>query len=420
MRNLKTPSRLASLFLTFVLLGVTGCGGSGTGTTATPSLSGVTAPPVSSLATNAIAVTVDAGPAATAGNVNRLYADVTICEAGNATNCQTIDHVLVDTGSTGLRILASVLSPALNLSRATQSNGLPLLNCAQFVDGSFAWGPVAKADLRLSAKLASNIPIQIIADATFKSSESECSFGNSISSVAALGAKGIIGLSLSKEDCGSGCAFNANNGFYYTCTSSACNGVVGVAVSSSQQLKNPVSLFATDNNGFIVDLPAVSAPAAAGLTGSLIFGIGTQANNQFVSGTILTTNSLGYFTTVIEGRSLRSSFADTGSNGLYFDSSTVPLCADVDLTGFYCPATQIALTATIVGANGLRLPISFSIGNASELLRLPGNTVFPTLGGDIGDSRIFDWGLPFFYGRRIYHGIEGETSVLGTGPLYAL
>ncbi len=354
--------------------------------------------------------------------MNRLYADVTICEVGNATNCQTIDHVLVDTGSTGVRILASVISPTLNLnlSRATQSNGLPLLNCAQFADGSFAWGPVARADVRLSAKLATNIPIQIIADAALRNSESECSFGRSISSVASLGAKGIIGLGLSKEDCGVGCAFNANNGFYYSCTSAACASVVGVAVGANQQLKNPVSLFATDNNGFVVDLPAVTVAAASGLTGSLIFGIGTQANNQFVTGTILTTNSLGYFTTLIEGRSLRSSFADTGSNGIYFDSSKVPLCADVDLTGFYCPTVPVALTATIVGANGLRLPVSFSIGNASELLRMAGNTVFPTLGGDIGDSRIFDWGLPFFYGRRIYHGIEGETSVLGTGPLYAL
>ena len=417
---LTLPSCCALALFAAVLLGAAACGGSGSAAAPTPSPVEVITPTPSQLASNAIAVAVDAGPATTAGNVNRLYADVTICEVGNASNCQTIDHVLVDTGSTGLRILASAISPALNLNRATQGNALPVLNCAQFVDGSFAWGPVAKADVRLGAKLAGNVPIQIIADAAFRGSESECSFGTSISSVASLGAKGILGLSLSKEDCGTGCTLNANNGFYFSCTTSACSSVVGVAVSTSQQLKNPVSLFAADNNGFVVELPPVSGTATAGLTGSLIFGIGTQANNQFVSGTILTTDSLGYFTTLFEGRSLRRSFADTGSNGIYFDSSTVPLCADVDLRGFYCPATQIVLTATIVASNGLRLPISFAIGNASELLRMPGNIVFPTLGGDIGDSRIFDWGLPFFYGRRIFHGIEGQTSLLGTGPLYAL
>ncbi|MCX7226770.1 MAG: DUF3443 family protein, partial [Burkholderiales bacterium] len=58
---------------------------------------------------NAIAVTVDRGP--TGNNVNRLYTSVTICEPGSSSQCQTINHVLVDSGSTGLRLLASVIRP---------------------------------------------------------------------------------------------------------------------------------------------------------------------------------------------------------------------------------------------------------------------------------------------------------------------
>ena len=41
----------------------------------------------------------------TGNYVNGLFATVTVCTPGN-TNCQTIDHVLVDTGSNGLRLLA--------------------------------------------------------------------------------------------------------------------------------------------------------------------------------------------------------------------------------------------------------------------------------------------------------------------------
>src|SRR5712692_7557798 len=58
---------------------------------------------------NTLAVTVDPGPAAAAGTVNTLYTTVTICAPGSTTECQTIDHVQVDTGSTGFRVLASVL-----------------------------------------------------------------------------------------------------------------------------------------------------------------------------------------------------------------------------------------------------------------------------------------------------------------------
>jgi hypothetical protein len=35
------------------------------------------------------------------------------------------------------------------------------------------------------------------------------------------------------------------------------------------------------------------------------------------------------------------------------------------------------------------------------------------------DASSFDWGLPFFYGRRVFIGIDGQASSLGTGPFYA-
>jgi hypothetical protein len=46
-------------------------------------------------------------------------------------------------------------------------------------------------------------------------------------------------------------------------------------------------------------------------------------------------------------------------------------------------------------------------------------TVFPSLAGPMGDGSSFDWGLPFFYGRRVFMGFDGMTSALGTGPYYA-
>ena len=84
-----------------ILLLLSGCGGGGGGGSS------------AIIQANVLPLTVDPGP----GNgVNHLFASVTICAPGSNINCQTVDHVLVDTGSTGLRIMAS----ALSLSLATE------------------------------------------------------------------------------------------------------------------------------------------------------------------------------------------------------------------------------------------------------------------------------------------------------------
>lgn len=400
---------LGRTLLGLALVVLTACGGGGGG-------SGIASS--NGLAANAMRVTVDAGPAGTGYNVNRLYADVTICQAGNSRLCQTIDHVLVDTGSTGLRLLSTVLNPALNLGRITGLTGFPVLNCAQFVDGSFAWGPTVRADIQLGGKLASNVPMQIIGDPGFNGTSSRCSFGTAVNSAAVLGANGILGVGQFKEDCGTACNANAANGFYFTCNNALCTAVTGTTAATSNQVKNPVPFFAGDNNGIVVDLPNVSAAGAASLVGSVLFGIGTQANNQFATGSVLTTSPQGYFTTLFAGRALTKSFLDTGSNGLYFDSTFLPLCPGGG-SGFYCPNFTTGFSASLVGTNGQSAQVGFAVDNALGLFTNAPNAVLPTLAGNIGDARIFDWGLAFFYGRRVFIGIEGMASNLGTGPLYA-
>lgn len=52
------------------------------------------------VASNAITFGVQQVPS---GNVNTPYVSVNVCEPGT-TKCQTINNVLLDTGSTGLRI----------------------------------------------------------------------------------------------------------------------------------------------------------------------------------------------------------------------------------------------------------------------------------------------------------------------------
>ena len=89
----------------------------------------------------------------------------------------------------------------------------------------------------------------------------------------------------------------------------------------TSQVQNPVTLFATDNNGTIIVLSAVAAGGAASVTGSLIFGIDTQSNNQSGTQTVLTLQTSGAYagdlTTIFNGQTLAASFIDSGSNGTF-------------------------------------------------------------------------------------------------------
>jgi hypothetical protein len=407
--------------LVALLVGLIAACGGGSDASPAESLPVLSEAPSQAANSNVLPVLVDCGPTDTFGkcigyNVNRLYTSVTICESGSTTRCQTIDHVLVDTGSTGLRLLATELDRNLRLNRLKGASGFALLNCVQFVDSTYAWGTVATADVLLGDKRAASVPLQIVADAAAGPAASACAVGGTaITTTADLGAKGIIGMGLFKDDCGSLCANITNNGFYYTCTDASCIASTATRVTTDNQVKNPVPRFAQDNNGVMVSLPAVSLSGAVRLEGSLIFGINTQPNNQLSSASVITTNTNGYVTTVYGGQSLIKSFFDTGSNGLYFDD-TFPLCSG----GFYCPAGSTPLSATVLGANAVEVRVTFSIDNASNLFSGGANTVLPTLSGNILQADMFDWGLPFFYGRRVFFGIEGQfIEGQPSSPFYA-
>jgi hypothetical protein len=62
--------------------------------------------------------------------------------------------------------------------------------------------------------------------------------------------------------------------------------------------------------------------------------------------------------------------------------------------------------------------VDFEIGNAEQI---SGSfAAFPGLGGtNPQPNSSFDWGLPFFYGRRVAIAIQGATTSAGTGPYIA-
>ena len=118
---------------------------------------------------------------------------------------------------------------------------------------------------------------------------------------------------------------------------------------------------------------------------------------------------------MFNGQTLSASFIDSGSNGIFFTDSSIALCPSPN-DSFYCPASPQTLSATLQGMNGTSVTESFSVTNldavASTVTALPGLAGNPTAGS-------FDWGLPFFYNRRVVTAIEGYTTSAGTGPYVA-
>jgi hypothetical protein len=434
--SMSRPSALSALFLS-LLFALAGCGGGSSGSPTSPQGTSPTAVPQTPAATtpagttpplaagvqgaapspgtqapssNVVPVTFGGGPT---NSPNLPHVSVTICVPGTS-NCQTVNNILVDTGSIGLRIFASVLQGSANLPLQGSSDGRALGECTQFADG-FTWGPVRMADVRIGGEEARNLPVNILGDPSFNQVPADCASGGSdINSVNRFASNGVLGVGLFVEDCGPGCARPGNDlGYYYAC-SSGCD---PTSVPLGAQVRNPVASFATNNNGVMLSFAALPAPGARQFSGTMTFGIGTQANNGLGTATVITPDPrTGYMTTLYQNRTFTRGFIDSGSNGVFFRDTSIPLCR----TSFYCPASTLTLSATNVGANGARSTVPFNVVNAEQVfVQDPDVVTVPGLSGSVQDNNTFDWGLPFFLGRNVYTAIEGRATPGGNGPFYA-
>lgn len=358
---------------------------------------------------NTVAGVVDAGPTGVSA-INLLYVSVTVCAPGG-TPCQVIDHVQVDTGSYGLRILSEVLNAPLAMALTTRTSGAghALLECTQFADG-YSWGPIKTADVTIGGESVTALPIQVIGDPAYPSTTvpAACKSGpggpNEEDTVLNFGANGILGIGYFLEDCGALCP--ADGTVYSDCNGTTCT---GYAALLTEQMPNPVGKFAVNNTGVIIQLPDVAGTGGTDVAGTLIFGIGTAGNNALgSSATVYTVSATqGSFTAKYAGTTLPDSFVDSGSNAYYFPNvnSALTLCTAPNDT-FYCPTPDTTVMAQITGANNVMASLTVPVNNLSEL----GNstTAFPGLAGTItGLPTTFDFGLPFFFGRTVYVAFEG-------------
>jgi Protein of unknown function (DUF3443) len=140
---------------------------------------------------------------------------------------------------------------------------------------------------------------------------------------------------------------------------------------------------------------------------------------------VLTLDADGELIMTFNGQTLANSFIDSGSNGIFFADNKIPICTNSMINTFYCPGTTESVgPLSIQGLNGIMANnLFFNVGDTQTLFFTSptDNNVLPQLAGTLpaGNDGSFDYGLAFFYGKRVAVAVEGDKTSVGTGPYIA-
>ena len=378
---------MALLF--FSLMSLPGCGGGSSSSPSAPTaVCTGTTPPGLSPSTANTTNTTPVYQSTCSGTVNTPVVTLTIC-VPNTLTCEDVPNILLDYGSTGLR-LSHTLAISGELPQENVS-GQGLFECYKFVSG-YNFGPVVTAQITLGTTPVT-VPVQI-SNSTLPA-PSSCTNGSSSAPFQPY-YNGILGVLFPRYD--------YLSGIYYEGSGYSLVNNNGIPSQESLEVQNPVYLLPSNNNGVLLSiLTQVPSDGAPTVTGTLTFGI----SGKF---TQLETNSNGYITATYLNNSL-SAFFDTGSNGFFIENSSITSCTG-NLAGFFC-GNDPSQSATLTGyaSNSPSFSLSFSIVSAQTLFAT-GNNDFSTLGGPA--SGTFDAGFPaFLLGYPI--GIEWGTSSCNPG-----
>ncbi|WP_175949411.1 DUF3443 family protein [Burkholderia vietnamiensis] len=327
-------------------------------------------------------------------DINRALVSVTVCVPGTS-QCETVDNVMLDTGSVGLRLQRSALKHPERFAAMAGPDAHALAECYRFVS-SAAWGIVTRVDLRLAAIQASNIPIQIVDEANASYGDhprpDSCLKGGKPTSNGTLG---IAAVSL--NDCKDPCFISLKSPRYYECTAGTC-APIAKAVAANFRIVHPIAALASDNNGYVLDVQPVPESGAKAARGTLTLGIGTRRNNALDVTNVVDLAPNGTFTTVWNGQSYPASYFDTGTEEYYF--ATAPVGAR-ECGSHWCATPEAEFSATLKGRT-TDATTKFRVGESATLVR-SGKGVFRNVAIVAHkDSRAFVWGMPFFIGRKVF------------------
>ncbi|KGA93836.1 Heavy-chain fibroin [Leptospirillum ferriphilum] len=371
--------------------------------------------------------------------VNVPYVTVRIC-IPSTTQCQTINNVLLDTASSGLRIFSDALTISLP---NVQVGGQDVATCESFGSGNI-WGGMYFADVYLAGEPSFKLAVHV-GSSSFGLSGTPPSPCNSslVSSATQAGMNGILGIGPVPEG--------------YVTSFYACNGSSCSSLNSSQgqdltsengYIRNPLFALASetdsgDINGVTIQLNAVPSGglnysqtngSPGMVVGKLILGVNGQSDNPTPQPTASTlygiydcTCSNGFILTGLFGSSLGTNntidetLFDTGTTYADYAYSNVntwtpPTTCSVSGYGsldnltWYCPSSDTPYTYDVIYNQDGNAPdyfysLVFHIGNASTLLSNASNNAgvaFNNLAYEYtGSSNFMDLGVEVYFGHDV-------------------
>ena len=315
---------------------------------------------------------------------------VTVCVPGTTT-CQVIPHIQVDTASTGLRVYAAALK--LDLPEEVGAHGERIGDCAWNY-----WGYLHTADVQLAGLKARSLPIQVIEPAGFRPPECKEDRDYNPDNY-----NGMIGVSPALTD--------TMPSAYFTCDASGC---ASNRVDASLQVANVIASFPTDNNGCVLQFPQIPTTGTEAVTGRMIFGIGTRANNQLPKDLvpIVVDETWGQFKVEVDGRLWISAF-DSGTWSYNVPYLSDALCPNDPVR--LCPSSPLTIAVDVLSASGdFAYKTSIAVANyrefSSQVMALN------DLGTAWPGSTQFMLGLPYFFGRSVYFAYDRRPTSVGPGP----
>ena len=310
------------------------------------------------------------------------------------------------------------------------------------------------------------IPIQLVGGLTSASPQAPCNADQlDLSAIGPNGISGILGLAAREDD--------SDYGEYFACQAGNCTVLSQAVVAGGFAVANPAWALPYDNNGVIIVMNQIPLVGTSNAGGSLFFGIGTNSQNAPAQVSlnnpysVVASDSLGfdsyyympyppeygapYFDYYL-------SFIDTGSNFVYYDDNIPttalpcpyatgtlggdfgcifyytnptpiysPTCGTGEPFGLFppipCPlSVSAALGPNMQGGDSYAYQqlVTFTVGPASWLLT-NGNIAFNDVAGPAPNSLgsagdVFDWGLPFFFGKAVF--IAYGNTPFGAAPMW--
>ncbi len=409
---------------------LTGCG-SGDSNSGVAGISAVqpaypTADTAISPADNVIPVTV--GRSLVSPSVNVPLVTIKVCVPGTQI-CQSIDHVLLDTGSTGLSIFSNTTGGEINTTMTPLPHlqdvlGRNIYDCFAYGDGFVDAGGMYQADVYIGNHKA---PIQTIG--VFGDSETYFStlcqrnpvvntqpsgdyVIQSPSGTIGRGINGILGIAPYKLS------------LINETTAQACDSLfscVAYQYTSVNAPSNILSRLTTDNNGFTLSLPSLTIPAdseynSPPFTGNIILGINTKSNN-IITSTPIYLSSEGYIF-CYSGSWKANILFDTGGVAYFIGNSLINLLTPYGYSIVYgdfiaLPDNEsLHITLPSYDAHNTKINLEITISDTATMKKIWAGSVIPDLvfTNNIPQlSNTFDFGIPFFFGKNVSFLFDGAT-----------